>query len=108
MSLQSIIYMVSVLNRKEKKMRLKLEEVVSKYESLVDLQKTLEMKQQERQKRKENEKGKSKLNEHMAAQNVKSYNHKKVSTYSIILNITTFRISTVVDHILSSPNNIKI
>ncbi|XP_053488505.1 cilia- and flagella-associated protein 99 [Ictalurus furcatus] len=63
--------------KKEKKMRLKVEEVVSKYESLVDLQKTLEMKQQERQKRKENEKGKSKLNEHMAAQNVKSYNHKK-------------------------------
>ncbi|KAF4084030.1 hypothetical protein AMELA_G00123990 [Ameiurus melas] len=63
--------------KKEKKMTLNLEEVVSKYENLVAMQKTLEMKQQDRQKRKENEKGKSKLNEHMAAQNVKSYNHKK-------------------------------
>lgn len=63
-------------------MRLKLQEAVSKDERIVALQKTLEMKQQERQKKKETEKAKSKLNEQMAAQNVKSYSHKKVSTYT--------------------------
>lgn len=44
------------------------------------LRKTLEMKQQEVQKIKEAEKPKPKLNEQMAAQNIKSYSHKKVST----------------------------
>ncbi|MCI4382694.1 hypothetical protein PGIGA_G00017900 [Pangasianodon gigas] len=61
----------------EKKMRLKLKEAVSTDERVVALQKTLEMKQQERQKRKETEKAKLKLNEQMAAQNVKSYSHEK-------------------------------
>lgn len=62
-------------------MRLKLQELVSKDEKMVALQKTLQMKQQEREKRKETEKAKSKSNERMAAQNVKSYSHKKVSAY---------------------------
>lgn len=51
-------------------------------ERVVALQKTLEKKQQERQKRKETEKVKSKLNDQMAVQNTRSYNHEKVNTYT--------------------------
>ncbi|XP_058256075.1 cilia- and flagella-associated protein 99 isoform X1 [Hemibagrus wyckioides] len=63
--------------QEEKKLRLKLQEAVSMDERVVALQRTLGMKQQERQKRKETEKAKSKLNEQMAVQNVKSYSHEK-------------------------------
>lgn len=50
-------------------------------ERVVALQRTLGMKQQERQKRKETEKAKSKLNEQMAVQNIKSYSREKVSAH---------------------------
>lgn len=82
MSLQCASDFIFVQNRQEeKKMRLKLQESVSMDERVVALQKTLELKQQARQKKKETEKAKSKLNEQMAAQNLKSYSHNKVSTY---------------------------
>lgn len=60
---------------------MKLQEAVNTDRRVVALLKTLEMKQQERQKRKETEKVKSKLNDQMAAQNVRSYKHEKVNTY---------------------------
>uniref|UniRef100_W5K2R9 Cilia and flagella associated protein 99 n=1 Tax=Astyanax mexicanus TaxID=7994 RepID=W5K2R9_ASTMX len=61
----------------EKKMRLKLQEAVSKDERVVNLQKTLEMKQQERRKTRESEKTKANINKQVATQKVKSYSHEK-------------------------------
>ncbi|TSN67070.1 Cilia- and flagella-associated protein 99 [Bagarius yarrelli] len=63
--------------QEEMQLRLKLQEAVSMDEGVVALQKTLELKQQEAQKRKEREKAKSKPDEQMAARNVKSYSRTK-------------------------------
>ncbi|XP_027027980.2 cilia- and flagella-associated protein 99 isoform X1 [Tachysurus fulvidraco] len=67
----------AAFQKQETKPRLKLPEVVSMDERVVALQTALGMKQQERQKRKETENAKSKLNKQTAAQNVMSYSHEK-------------------------------
>ncbi|XP_072546539.1 cilia- and flagella-associated protein 99 isoform X2 [Salminus brasiliensis] len=61
----------------EKKIRLKLQEAVSKDERVVALQKTLEMKQQERQKKRKSEKAKANIKNQEATKAAKSYINKK-------------------------------
>ncbi|KAL6477866.1 hypothetical protein MHYP_G00137010 [Metynnis hypsauchen] len=62
--------------QEEKKKRLKLQEAVSMDERVKALHKTLEMKQQERQNKRESEKGKVNIKQ-IATQKVKSYNQEK-------------------------------
>uniref|UniRef100_A0AAR2M102 Cilia and flagella associated protein 99 n=1 Tax=Pygocentrus nattereri TaxID=42514 RepID=A0AAR2M102_PYGNA len=63
--------------QEEKKKRRKLQEAVSMDERVMALQKTLEMKQQERQNKRESEKGKVNISKQIATQKVKSYNQEK-------------------------------
>ncbi|XP_062864036.1 cilia- and flagella-associated protein 99 isoform X2 [Trichomycterus rosablanca] len=69
--------LVTARKQVEKETKLKLNRAVSMDDRVMALQRTLEMKQQERQKIKENRKAKEKINEQIATQKVKSYTHKK-------------------------------